>query len=476
VVESLVAVAAVTFVFFKLNPVNPTTVGFLYLITVLVIATAWGLLESVIASIAATLCFNFFFLPPVGTFRIADSQNWVAFFAFLATALIASHLSEETRRRTFEAIRRQREMERLYALSRAILLTDRTQVFAHQIARIYDLPAVAIFDRNHGETCHAGREELPDVSEKLKDVATRGTLFRDPRTQTIVTPISLGGQPIGGLALKGASLTETGLQALTNLLAVGIERARAQKIATRAEAAQQSEEFKSTLLDALAHEFKTPLTSIKTAASAILFSGVTKPEQQRELLTVIDQEASRLSALVNEATYLARLEAGKIHLNRAPYSVRELIETTLRHMETALEGRTVELTVADDLPEAFIDVELAQLVIRQLVDNAVKYSPPASPIRIAAGLARGAVVVRVRNEGPGIAETEKVKIFEKFYRGADARQQPTGTGMGLAVAREIMLAHGGDLQVESSPEQGVEFSASFPATGKVIKTWPTPTY
>lgn len=476
---ALVAIAAVTGIFTQLLTVNPTTAGFVYLITILLIASTWGLLESLLASFAATLCFNYFFFPPVKTFTIADPHNWVALFAFLATSLIASHLSEKTRRRTLEAIRRQWELERLYALSRAILLTERTQPFpqqiAQQIARIYGLPAVALFDRTHGETYHAGPEHLPDVSQALEDAAVRGILFREPGTQLAVTPISFGGQPIGSLALKGASLTEMGLQALSNLVAAGVERSRAQEIVTRAEAARHAEEFKSALLDGLAHEFKTPLTSIKTAASAILFSGVTKAEQQHELLTVIDQEASRLSSLVTEAMHLARIEAGKIYLNKEPYSVRELIETTLRHLETALEGRTVELTVADDLPQAFIDVELARLVIRQLIDNAVKYSPPASPIRIAAGVAGGAVVVRVRNEGPGISEAEKEKIFEKFYRGADACQRGTGTGIGLAVAREIMLAHGGNLQVESSPEQGAEFAACFPAAGKVIKAW-TPTY
>lgn len=477
---ALAAVGAVTLLFARLIPVNPTTVGFVYLITILVIATVWGLTESVVASLAATLCFNFFFLPPVGTFTIADPQNWVELFAFLATSLIASHLSERAKRRTIEAVSRRQDVDRLYALSRAMLSTDRNQPFAaqiaEQIARIFEFSSVVIFDRSRGHTHHAGPAEPPEISGKLQEAATKGTLFRDLDTQTIVTPISLGGQPIGGLALEGASLTDTGLQALSNLVAIGIERTRAQEVAAHAAAAQHSEEFKSTLLDALAHEFKTPLTSIKTAATAILSSGVTKPEQQHELLTIIDQEASRLAGLVTEAIHVASIEAGKIHLNREPYSVRELIQTALHQKGTVLDGRAVKVSVADNLREAFVDVELAQLVMRQLIDNAVKYSPPASPIRIAAGVAGETVVIRVRNEGPGISEAEKTKIFEKFYRAADARQQVTGTGMGLAVARQIALAHGGDLLAESVPGQGAEFAVSFPAAGKVIRTWPTTAY
>lgn len=480
VAGALTIVAAVTLLFVHLLAVNPTTVGFAYLITILVVATAWGLVESLVASIAATLCFNFFFFPPVGTFTIADPQNWVALFAFLATSLIASQLSERARRRTQEAVRGQLEMERLYSLSRAILLTEQSQPFARQIAReiarIYDLPAVAVYDRSRGETHQAGPGALTEVSEQLREAAELGSGYSDPRTAVVVTAISLGGQPMGGLALQGASLTETGLQALTNLVAVGIERARAHEISTRAEATRRSEEFKSTLLDALAHEFKTPLTSIKTAASAILSSSVTESEPQRELLTVIDQEASWLSALVNEALALARLEAGQAQLHRSPQSVAALIHATLRQMETPLEGRRVDVSIADGLPEALVDAELAQLVIRQLIDNAVKYSPPASPLRVTAGVLGEALVIRVRNEGPGISEAERSKIFEKFYRGADARQHRTGTGMGLAIAREIVAMHGGDLRVESSPDQGTEFAATFPVAGKVIRAWASSAY
>ncbi len=480
VAGALTAVGAVTWVFSHLIRVNPTTVGFGYLITILAIAAAWGLVESMIASIAATLCFNYFFFPPVGTFTIADPQNWVALLAFLVTSLIASHISERARRRTAEAVGRQLEMERLYSLSRSILLTDRskpvTRQIAEEIARLYELPAVALFDRSTGEAHYVGREDWRDVSSELRESALQGTSFHDPHRHIVVTPIRLGSQLKGGLALQGASVTDTGLQALANLVAVGIETARAQETAARAEAARHSEELKSTLLDALAHEFKTPLTSIKTASSAILSSGVTEPEPQRELLTVIDEEANRLTRLVTEALHLARIEAGKVYLNKEPRSLHALLEPLLRQMESALQGRRVELALADDLPEAFVDVELAQLAIRNLIDNAAKYSTPASPIWIAAAVAGEAVVLRVRNQGPSLSEVERERIFEKFYRGAEASKQATGTGMGLAIAREIALAHGGDLRVENHPEGGVEFVASFPAAGKVLRTWPTVTY
>ena len=469
-VGTLASIGAVTLVFPKWIPVNPATAGFIYLITVLLIATAWGLWESVVASVAATLCFNFFFIAPIGTFSIAEPHNWVALFAFLATALIASQLSESARRRTHEAVRRQREMERLYALSRAILMTNPDQPFALQISqeirRIYELSGVAVFDPSDGTMHQDGTLQCPELLRRLQDAAVKGTLFQDLQTKSSITPVTLAGRPIGGLALAGGSLSGTGLQALANLVAVGLERVRAQQAAARADAARHSQEFKSTLLDALAHEFKTPLTSIKAATSAILSDGVSNPEQQRELLTVIDQDAGRLSALVTEAIHMSRIEAGQILLRREQHGVGELIQRVLTEMEIPLEGRSVQVSVPANIPSVSVDRDLVQLALKQLIDNAAKYSPPDSPILIRAGFSADLIVIKVRNEGVGIAEEERSKIFERFYRGENARNQVSGTGMGLAIAREIIQAHGGDLRVESSPGQGAEFIVALPPISK----------
>lgn len=214
VVAAVVAIAAVTFIFSRLIPLNPTTVGFAYLTMILVIATRWALLESLVASVVATLCFNYFFFPPVGTFTIADPHNWVALSAFLATSLIAGHLSEKARRRTSEALSRQTEMERLYALSRAILLTETNQPIAKQIARdvarIYQLSTVAICDRNTREIHHVGDDDISGLDKKLEEVAAHGGGLRDAAAGLTVTAIGLGGPPSGSLALKGAASSDAG--------------------------------------------------------------------------------------------------------------------------------------------------------------------------------------------------------------------------------------------------------------------------
>src|SRR5215471_4726071 len=311
VAGSVLVVLAVTFVFKSVVPVNAQTAGFAYLITILLLAAYLGLAESVGASIAATATLNYFFLPPVGRFTIADVQNWIALFAFLVSSLVASQLSNRAKQRAVEATNKQSEMERLYALSRATMLLDSKQPsgrqIAGEIARIYNLQSVAIFDRTSGEVHRAGPEDIPDVEAVLRDAALTGSSQRQDQVGLVVAPVTLGGQLTGSIALKGGAISDAALHALINLVAISMENSRSRELATRAEAARQSEEFKSTLIDGVAHEFKTPLTSIKAATSGLLASTVSDPAQQLELLTVIDEEADRLTSLVTEAIHLARI-------------------------------------------------------------------------------------------------------------------------------------------------------------------------
>ena len=461
-------VAAITFVFVRLIPVNATSVGFFYLVAILVIATVGGLIEATVSSITAMLCFNFFFLPPIGTFTIADPQNWVALFAFLTTALTASQLSDRLKRQRREALDRQREMERLYALSRAILLTDTAQPtakqIAHQIANAFECPAVALYDRNTREVYFAGPEAFPDIDAidaKLRESAIRSSVLREG-DEIQITPIRLGGEPIGSLALTHAFLSDAALQSLLNLVAVGLEKARAQDEVNRAQVARQSEELKSTLLDAIAHEFKTPLTSIKAVTTDLLSNPEESlSQQQRGLVAIADEGADRLARLVTEAIQLARIEGGKFQLNRGIHFPSSLLSAALRQTKSLTDGRDVKLQVADDLPLVFVDAELIVLMIAHLIDNAVKYSRPGSPILISADAGEKGVIIHVADQGPGISEDEQIRIFEKFYRGSSG-QHLKGTGMGLAIAREIMRAHGEEIWVKSSPDKGSEFSFSLP--------------
>jgi two-component system sensor histidine kinase KdpD len=421
--------------------------------------------EATVSSVAAMLCFNFFFFPPVGTFTVADPQNWVALFAFLATSLTASQLSTRLKGQHREAIDRQLEVERLYALSRGLLLIDTTQPagkqITFQIAQAFDQAAVGLYDRNTGEVFRAGPEKLGRIDSKLREAALQSALFQDAASNLIVTPVRLGGEPIGSLAFQGPRLSDAALQSLLNLVAVGLEKARAQEAVNRAEVARQSEELKSTLLDAIAHEFKTPLTSIKAVTTELLDSG-SRSQQEQELVHIADEAADRLESLVTEAVQLARIEGGRFHLNRGVHFPRSLISGALRQMRSLTEEREIRVEVSEKVPAVLVDAELVQLVLRQLIDNALKYSPPDTPISIRAEATNGGMTITVADRGPGIPESEQPRIFEKFYRHLKDHPQIKGTGMGLTIAREILRAHGGEIWVKSSPGQGSEFCFSLP--------------
>jgi two-component system sensor histidine kinase KdpD len=462
---SLLIVAAITVVCSRIVPVNATTAGFAYLLGVLAIAAWWGLVEAILASVVAMLCFNFYFLPPVGRFTIADPQNWVALFAFLATALMASHLSDREKRQFREARARQTQTEQLYALSRFILLTNPAQSVGRQaaqyIAEVFACPAVALYDARSAEVFRGGPQDIPGIEEKLKSVVILGANVHDP--DLVVSPIMLGGHAIGSLALQKVDLSDGALHALLNLVAIAMERVRMEESANRAEAARQNEEFKSTLLDAIAHEFKTPLTSIK-AASTSLVSDATLPPQPRELATIIDEETTRLSQLVTEAVRMAQIDAGTVRIDRAPLKLGKLVERVLDQFRTRAEGREVRVEIPPDLPAVMADPDLMSLVLRQLIDNALKYSLPGSPIEIHGESKEGRVVLRIHDQGPGIPLRERDRIFQKFYRWQATASHIPGTGLGLYIAREITRAHGGDVWVEGEPGAGSDFCIALPAT------------
>lgn len=461
IVVSLGVIAGVTALYAGAVKVNPTTVALSYVVAILLIATAWGITEATVASLAATVCFNLFFLPPVGTLTIADPQNWVALAAFLATAIVASQLSGRARRRTLEAVGRQRDLERLYSLSRALLLSaDRPSIrtmAARHIADAFDLQVVAVYDHHSDTVSWAGATEVPWIEASLRGAARRGVPFRDVPGM-FVTPIELGGVPIGALAIQDQGLSDTVVQSIANLAAIGLERARGHEATARAEAARQSGELRATTLDALAHEFKTPLTSMKAAASDLRSSDI--GGRDHELAVILDEELDRLQALVSDAIQMLRVDAGDFVLRRQRCNVAEIVDSTLRGFEARLDGHSILTPVPDSL-SIDADRHLLALALRQLLDNAIKYSPPTSTIEIAADGESGPVRIAVRNSGPGIPPRECERLFERFYRGSLAHRIP-GTGLGLTIVRQIAEAHGGTATVTSSAERGTEFTLSLP--------------
>jgi two-component system sensor histidine kinase KdpD len=383
---------------------------------------------------------------------------------------VASQLSTSAKQRALEATRRREEMERLYELSRALMLVDKRSPIASQISKritqVFDVDAVAVFDREADQIYRTGDIDLPISDTKLRDSALQATAFHDAGSDLSVLPLSLGREPVGSLAIHGASISDTALNAIGNLAAIVMERARAEAAASRMEAAQQNEAMKSMLLDALAHEFKTPLTSLKAAASSILDEGL---PAQKELVAVIEEETDRLDSLVSETIRMARIEAGDLRLDRRPQAVGEMITAALQKLRILLEDREVRVEIDPNLPEVSADAELMGLTVRQLLTNALKYANPESPIVVKAAGIDGVVRISVKDFGPGIAPKNLQRIFEKYYRVEDNTSRIPGTGMGLAIARDIVEAHGGEIGVRSVIGEGSEFFFTLPAVEKVVQ-------
>jgi two-component system, OmpR family, sensor histidine kinase KdpD len=457
---SLAGVAIVTYIAFSVIPHNPTTVGFAYLLLVLLIASTWGLAEATLASIAATLAYNFFFLPPIGKFTIADPQNWVAFFGFLATALIASRLSARVKKQALDAVDRQRDIERLYTFSRAILLIDPVEPVAKQLARklaeVFGLSAAVLYDRRTGEIHRAGPSDFDGMEDQLRDAASQGTSFFDPEHKRLITAVRLGSEPIASFATQGAFMQDSVLQGISNLIAIGLERARAQDLAHQVEAARRSEQLRATLIDAMAHEFKTPLTSIRAATTSLLSSPDQPVESRTELLEVADEEAQHLQALIDDAVEMARLESDHIRVRRELTDPKQLIEDVVASLHTQIDNRPVEIRSEGPVPQLALDRRLLKLALKQVLDNALKYSPPRSPItvRVFNGSSSGsnaAINFEITDHGPGIPEQERDRVFERFYRSPSVKTQVPGFGLGLAIANNIVQAHQGELTVKSRP-------------------------
>ncbi|HZR25082.1 MAG TPA: ATP-binding protein [Vicinamibacterales bacterium] len=461
IIASVVAVGALTAAYGALVRVNPTTIALSYVVVILLIATAWGIAESTVASVAAMLCFNFFFLPPVGTLTIADPQNWVALVAFLATAIVASQLSGRARARNIEVVSRQRDLERLYALSRALLLSESggalPGAIARYIAEAFGVRAVGVYDQRADAVAWAGQLEVVDRDDILRDAARRGVQATHAGGLKVIA-IQLGGRSVGSVAFLGADLSDTVLNSIANLAAIGLERARGEEATARAEAARHSSELRATVLDALAHEFKTPLTSMK-AASADLLASTTVSPRDHELAAILDEELDSLQSLVSDAVQMLRIDAGDFVVHRERHALEPIVRGVLRRFELRLDGHQVVRQIP---PDFTVDADrgLLALALRQLVDNAVKYSPHSSTIAVGA-TSNGSVDITVRNTGSTIPESERPRVVERYYRGARARNIP-GTGMGLPIVQQIAQAHGGSLSLESSDEQGTAFTISLP--------------
>ncbi len=469
---AVLSVVGITLVGYRGLHLNQTTMALAFLLGVLGISSSWGLREAVFMSVIATLAFNYYFLPPIGTFTIADPQNWIALFAFLVTAVTASQLSARARRGARAAIERRQELERLYAFSQLLLSSDNPAELLNLIPRYivdsFGIRSAAISLASRSDMYRSGPNIDGLESSDLQLICLRGEPRFDAAQQLAFMPLRMGMRVVGCVGVSGSVLSRQTLEAIGSLVAISIERAGAVEKLSRAEAARESEQLRSVLLDSVTHEFRSPLTAIKASVTSLLGSPNHSPErhspeEKQELLTIIDEESDRLNRLIGEAAEMAQLDANKVEFRFTFAPIGPVVANVLDELKQTLVHHPVEVKIPPDFPNARMDSVHIKEVLVHLIENAAKYSPAEAPIRITAEAKNRMLTINIADRGPGIDDFEQSLVFEKFYRGRNQRVQVHGTGMGLAICKAIVEAHGGQLGVTSQLGHGSVFYFSLPA-------------
>lgn len=488
---ALGAIAAATVALRTLRDVSPTTAALTLLLVVLAAATLARLRTAIIVSLVAMLTLNFFFLPPVGTFTIADPQNWIALFVFLVVAVIASNLSAAAQDRAREAIARRNEVTRLFDLTRDVLLTTETagaiDILARHVARRFDLSTVAIcLPSDHGWQIHQGGSDDVAIDQGVLNTAlakARGTIEFDAyqrayggHTRTgennavTIVPLRHGTKAIGLLAAASPALDIGALDALAGVVAIAIERAQFLEERDAAKLVRQKADLAATLLASLSHDLRTPLTAIRVAVEN-LRTELPSADRLAQADAAI-AELDRLTRLFQDILDMARIDAAAIQVDRQWVSAADVVDAAMAQVRHSLERHPVRI-VADSDMAVQVDPRLVSVALSHLLENAANYSPPGSEIVVEGRIEPDGLHIAVTDHGPGLDPGELDHLFERFYRGRAARATSTGSGMGLSITRGLLAAATGRVWAENVPGAGARFAIRVPGTVRAASTAPT---
>lgn len=515
---------------FQLYPLIPN-ISIVYLLIVLALASTRGRYAAIFASLVAFFSFDFCIVPPLYTFTIARPEEWIALFVFLIDAILTGHLASALRQRAQEAARRERETYTLYDLMRVTTReeepTHQLQAIAQAIVDVFSLWGVhdcAILQSDHHGNIQVEANayepaEHITLSRDEQAIATwvithgRSMEFYDDdglphvtsprfvqrvfihttnagyvvRRSLHLIPLKMGQKVVGVLRLRvldgsgqlkqierleenrdHPSMPATFFWTFLDQAAALIERVRLQRENLRVELLQRTDALRAALLSSVSHDLRTPLTVIKASASSLLQEDVDWDEEsQRSFALSIEREADRLNRLVGNLLDMSRIEDGALKPEKDWYQVKALIQDVLDRLQPLLQGRKVSLHLPTDLPPVELDYLQIDQVLTNLIENAVRYTPPESPIEVSAQLSGDEIIINIADRGPGIPKDDYQRIFDKFYRVLNTKDRhptsPPGSGLGLAVCKGLIEAHGGKIWAEPRPGGGITFFVVFPA-------------
>lgn len=455
---ALLAIAAVTYLALRLHA-NATTVGFAYIVTILGIVIATNLATALVSSVAATICFNYFFLPPVRTFTIQDPSNWVALAAFFCTSVIVSRLVTLARREAEEAEARRGEIEALYSLSIDLFTaTNRVGALAEATGRALAnvgasgggivLFGSGNYDQNVVAWIGPPQPQLEDliagVGRHRRTLELPAPLGRD-----VYLPLNFGGRVTGVFVARGTAATLRALESAATLVALAIERERFVAESAHLQAMREGDALKTSLLRAVSHDFVTPLTAISLQIDRL------RTVSDDTAVAAIAEQTERLKRRIENLLAMARLEARSVVPRPEPTPAADLFRAAREHLPLIVEGRPIEVRVTPDCPDVYVDPSLALEILVNLIENAHQAAPPGTPIELAAfrhplndSITGDRVRLEVADRGPGISA---------------APSDTPRLGLGLEIARSLGTASGGQVTLANRTGGGAVARIDLPA-------------
>jgi two-component system, OmpR family, sensor histidine kinase KdpD len=484
-VAALIAVGAALAIGLLMRPwLGVESVDLVFLTAVIGVAVQFGLLPSLVATVAASLCYNFFFLPPVYTFTITDPTNVSAFLLFSLVAVVVSKVAANVRTQALIASGRARTTESLYAFSRKLAgtgtLDDVLWTTAYQIASMLKVRVVLLLPERDSIAVKAGYP--PEDTLDPSDIAAAKWAWDNnrpagrgadtlPGAKRLFLPMRTSRGAVGMIGLdsdkSGPLLTPDQrrlLDALSDQAALAIERVHLVEDIDRVKRTTESDRLRAALLTSLSHDLKTPLAGVLGSAGALRdFSETLSDDAKADLLSTIIEESERLNRFIANLLDMTKLESGAIAPNLALHDAREFVSTALKRASKILAHHHVEVDIAGDLPMIELDAVLFEQAVFNVLDNAAKYSPPDTTIRIRGWRADHSIYLQIIDEGIGIPDDDLERIFDKFYRAQKGDRVRAGTGLGLAISRGFIEAMGGTITPANRADRsGAMFTITLP--------------
>lgn len=464
-VAGSLGVALITLAGYRFH-LNFAGASFCYLLLLVGLSLAGEFVSSAFVSVLAVGCLDYFFVEPLFSFQASSPLDILGLCSFLLTGLIITRLVTKVRAKTESSRLQHEKLQTLYGLSQQLLALEvgaaRANEFLEPFLGVFGIRAVCLFDAVSADVYMSGPARR-DLEEKTGEAFIRSRDQDDLDSRISVRCIRVGGRSIGAIGFEGLEDPEVTAGPLAGLAAAHLERRHSFLNASRAAATAQTESYRSAILDALAHEFKTPLSTILAAAGSLRDAGLLGPHQ-RDMAETVESEAARLGRLTSRLIRTARLEREEVKPWMELIDLASVISDTVDPYNKLSNGRIISVINECDRCEVNADPELLRLAVSQLLDNACKYSLPGSTVTLSIIREADSIAVRVLSRGNPIPSSERNKIFDRFYRGVDSRHVTTGSGLGLYVARKIALALGGNLDLDSDyglPE-GSAFRLSLP--------------